>query len=494
MDILPADIKMFLSRDVPADEDAAAKRKRIMATLEEVLEDLKGNLLGKVDERDAYYRGLGYEEPAAVNASGRRIKKPNKDFDGGARPAPGGKRKRKGAANGSQMDIRAAAVQRKYDKKRQELLEKVAKMLRDMSRNKQFVVAASWFQVPVDRKQVPDYYNVIKNPMDLGTIVKRIGQEKYKTSIALLRADIDLVWANCRLYNKDDGASGTIIRKYANDLAQFVAKQWGAMNLDGKWQELQAQQDLELQRLTADDGAESDPESEGTQITPPERQRSKSSKKKPKNNNSADKIQRLEREVADLKKQKTQPSARKADGASRCGATMPARAPACAAGGRRPGSPRPPARARRFSVALRPSADPPVRARATGARREMSYEEKSQLIADLNELPEDKLQNVLNIVEAANKRHGASFDTDDDEVELDIEKLDTQTLWDIKRFLDKYQQQKKRADAQKKKTKQERAARRELAGGDMLEGTGAARRAPLAPLRGAPVVVAGPRP
>ena len=66
MDILPADIKMFLSRDVPADEDAAAKRKRIMATLEEVLEDLKGNLLGKVDERDAYYRGLGYEEPAAV--------------------------------------------------------------------------------------------------------------------------------------------------------------------------------------------------------------------------------------------------------------------------------------------------------------------------------------------------------------------------------------------------------------------------------------------
>ena len=108
--------------------------------------------------------------------------------------------------------------------------------------------------------------------------------------------------------------------------------------------------------------------------------------------------------------------------------------------------------------------------------REMSYEEKSQLIADLNELPEDKLQNVLNIVEAANKRHGASFDTDDDEVELDIEKLDTQTLWDIKRFLEKYQQQKRRSEAQKKRSKQERAARRELAGGDMLEGTIIAQR------------------
>ena len=38
---------------------------------------------------------------------------------------------------------------------------------------------AIWFDHPVERQMVPDYYNVIKQPMDLGTIDKKLARKDY---------------------------------------------------------------------------------------------------------------------------------------------------------------------------------------------------------------------------------------------------------------------------------------------------------------------------
>lgn len=45
-----------------------------------------------------------------------------------------------------------------------------------------------------------DYPDVIKHPMDLGTINQKIKDKKYKTVEAVLN-DIQLIWDNCKLYN-----------------------------------------------------------------------------------------------------------------------------------------------------------------------------------------------------------------------------------------------------------------------------------------------------
>lgn len=45
-----------------------------------------------------------------------------------------------------------------------------------------------------------DYGVLIKHPMDLGTIVKKINEEKYMYVEEILD-DIQLVWDNCKLYN-----------------------------------------------------------------------------------------------------------------------------------------------------------------------------------------------------------------------------------------------------------------------------------------------------
>ena len=58
------------------------------------------------------------------------------------------------------------------------------------------------FQKPVDTEEIgiPDYYNVIKNPMDLGTVKRKLENFEYQMGDEAL-TDIRLVFDNCFLYN-----------------------------------------------------------------------------------------------------------------------------------------------------------------------------------------------------------------------------------------------------------------------------------------------------
>lgn len=60
------------------------------------------------------------------------------------------------------------------------------------------------FREPVDWKGLglTDYPDLIKKPMDLGTIKKKIEDNRYDT-IEDITADIRLVWWNCMHYNRD---------------------------------------------------------------------------------------------------------------------------------------------------------------------------------------------------------------------------------------------------------------------------------------------------
>lgn len=60
------------------------------------------------------------------------------------------------------------------------------------------------FREPVDWKGMglSDYLDVVKCPMDLGTIKSKIESNNYN-SIEEIANDIRLVWTNCMLYNRD---------------------------------------------------------------------------------------------------------------------------------------------------------------------------------------------------------------------------------------------------------------------------------------------------
>jgi hypothetical protein len=61
------------------------------------------------------------------------------------------------------------------------------------------------FNKPVDplADGCPDYFEIIKNPMDFGTIKERLDSNFYLFANQF-KADVELVFYNCFLYNPDD--------------------------------------------------------------------------------------------------------------------------------------------------------------------------------------------------------------------------------------------------------------------------------------------------
>ena len=75
----------------------------------------------------------------------------------------------------------------------------------------------SWpFVEPVSTEVVPDYYDVVKNPMDLQTMCKNVEIGKY-TSKREFVGDVQKIFDNCRHYNKED----TAYYSCANKLEKF---------------------------------------------------------------------------------------------------------------------------------------------------------------------------------------------------------------------------------------------------------------------------------
>ena len=59
------------------------------------------------------------------------------------------------------------------------------------------------FQSPVDaiKLNIPDYHKIIKNPMDFGTIKKRLDNNYYWSAKECIK-DFNTVFTNCYVYNK----------------------------------------------------------------------------------------------------------------------------------------------------------------------------------------------------------------------------------------------------------------------------------------------------
>jgi len=72
------------------------------------------------------------------------------------------------------------------------------------------------FLLPVNTKQFPTYKKIIRTPMDLSTIRKRLDDQVYKTRDDFC-ADLHLMFNNCVTFNEDDspvGKAGFSLKTY----------------------------------------------------------------------------------------------------------------------------------------------------------------------------------------------------------------------------------------------------------------------------------------
>lgn len=115
-------------------------------------------------------------------------------------------------ASGWSPDMDELARQPRHGPNYNQLLH----LLNDMQNH-----GSSWpFTQPVNKDEVADYYEVIKEPMDLSTMEEKHEKDLYPTPEDFIR-DARLIFDNCRKYNNET----TPYAKSANKLEKFMWSQ-----------------------------------------------------------------------------------------------------------------------------------------------------------------------------------------------------------------------------------------------------------------------------
>ena len=79
------------------------------------------------------------------------------------------------------------------------------------------------FREPVPWKELGlvDYPTVIKHPMDLGTVKKKLKKKQYTTLYAVAE-DVRLIWNNCMTYNADGSDFYKLAETLQKEMGQWV--------------------------------------------------------------------------------------------------------------------------------------------------------------------------------------------------------------------------------------------------------------------------------
>lgn len=223
------------------------------------------------------------------------------------------------------------------------------------------------FNKPVDAAGLGlhDYFEIIKNPMDLGTVKDRLNQNWYKSPLEFAE-DVRLVFKNAMTYNP----KGQDVYVMAEQMSKIF---------EDKWVPIEADYTREL-KLSADFDVGAP--------TPMSRKAPSQSRARPDMLNTVDRSETMANS-SDPKRKTTNKAQ---------SGTVP--------------------------VPKKPKAK-------DLNKREMTYDEKQKLSINLQDLPSEKLENVVQII----KKRNPSVSQQDDEIEVDIDSVDTETLWELDRFI-----------------------------------------------------------
>jgi len=99
----------------------------------------------------------------------------------------------------------------------EELYEALEKVLSELKAHTEY---STPFLNRVNKRDAPDYYNFIKQPMDLGTMTKKLKGLTYKSKAEFV-TDLNLIWDNCLKYNQEMSHP---LRRMANGMRKEAEK------------------------------------------------------------------------------------------------------------------------------------------------------------------------------------------------------------------------------------------------------------------------------
>lgn len=259
-----------------------------------------------------------------------------------------------------------------FDKSRNQVFKNCSSLLQRLMKHK-----FGWvFNEPVNAKALGlvDYHDIIKHPMDLGTIKTKMSQNQYQ-SPREFSDDVRLVFHNAMTYNP----KGQDVHFMAEQLLQIFEERWAVIEAEyNPYRKYQTYQDGGLPTPTS--------------------------------------------------RKALPPSHFSAPVTPAAAASVPFYVPASQMTSsmavdhkiHRPHVGRTPA-------PKKPKAKDPN-------KRDMTYDEKQRLSTNLQGLPPEKLDAIVQII----KKRSTALSQHDDEIEVDIDNVDAETLWELDRFVTNY--------------------------------------------------------
>eukprot|EP00189_Rhodosorus_marinus_P002172 CAMPEP_0113957236 /NCGR_PEP_ID=MMETSP0011_2-20120614/2648_1 /TAXON_ID=101924 /ORGANISM="Rhodosorus marinus" /LENGTH=513 /DNA_ID=CAMNT_0000967757 /DNA_START=323 /DNA_END=1864 /DNA_ORIENTATION=+ /assembly_acc=CAM_ASM_000156 len=106
---------------------------------------------------------------------------------------------------------------------RSALLKRCSKILNNLMKDK----LAWWFLQPVDpvAHGCPNYLEVIKEPMDLGTVMARLSSGKAYENAEQVARDVRLIWSNCKRYNEPESELSLMASKLQAKFEEVIARE-----------------------------------------------------------------------------------------------------------------------------------------------------------------------------------------------------------------------------------------------------------------------------
>ena len=358
---------------------------------------------------------------------------------GSAANLAGVKKLRDGRAVTTQRLQKEYEVEQARDARRKEMIRRCREVLIASKKHKYHKI----FLVPVDPKKhgVPDYFDIIKNPMDMGTVKTKLDTKAYLNP-AEFCADMRLIFSNGLLYNGTASDAGVM----TETVRQLFETAWLNSDLEDYVSienEIREHEDIEIRNTPATPIS--------LEVAVLEDARAE--------------LEKVRREIEELKRAKQEVIYKEDDEDDWDDEPMP----------------RPKSRSRGAVKRQRdPDEDPDfdfddarmdedtykeykeegrIRKeikRERGFRseggysrprpaptpsRDMTFDEKSELTMLLGELPEDKQDRVVQIVSEAKQALGQG---EEDEIEINIEELPAATLWKLHKYVNGVLRPKKR--------------------------------------------------
>ncbi|XP_052737200.1 bromodomain-containing protein 3-like isoform X2 [Bicyclus anynana] len=324
------------------------------------------------------------------------------------------------------------------------------------------------FYKPVDAELLGlhDYFDIIKKPMDLGTVKQKMDTRAYKTA-AEFAADVRLIFTNCYKYNPPDHDVVAMARKLQDVFEMRYAKipdepsHVGVPHIDKG-----------SSASSSESGSESESESDDSEeernravkllekelLALQEKMRKlveessnkKKAKKKVKDKqknkqitNSAipktNAVATYNAKANNIGENLATSGVRGKPGGKRGGgaAATATAAAAASAGAGKTAARGAPAKKKSSTPTAAPQHHPPPHHAHQDSEDEdlakpMSYDEKRQLSLDINKLPGDKLGKVVHIIQS---REPSLRDSNPDEIEIDFETLKPSTLRELESYV-----------------------------------------------------------